>query len=145
MTRIRVARLLPAPPAEVWADIRQIETHVDWMHDASAIRFEDDQRVGSGVAFDCDTRIGPFTLTDRMEITEWIPESVMGVCHRGVVTGTGRFTLEALGADQTRFEWDETLRFPWWMGGPVGGLFGGAILRRVWRRNLRNLADRFSR
>ena len=26
----------------------------------------------SGTTFDCDTKIGPFALTDRMEITEWV-------------------------------------------------------------------------
>ena len=41
---------------------------------------------GVGTTFDCDTKIGPFRLTDRMEITEWVPNAAMGVSHVGTVT-----------------------------------------------------------
>lgn len=143
MTRIRVVTELAAPPARVWADIRRIETHVEWMHDAVGIEFTSEPREGAGVTFDCATRVGPISLTDRMEVTEWVDEQVMGVRHVGLVTGEGRFTLTPVGEDRTLFEWAETLRFPWWMGGPLGGLVGGWILRAVWRRNLRLLRARF--
>jgi hypothetical protein len=63
----------------------------------------------------------------------------MGVEHTGVVTGTGRFTLRRNGRDGTTFAWDEELRFPWWLGGPVGELVGGRVLAAIWRRNLRGL------
>ena len=46
----------------------------------------------------------------------------MGIEHRGVVTGRGRFTLAPAPAARTRFTWTEALTFPWWMGGPVGAL-----------------------
>ena len=62
----------------------------------------------------------------------------------GLVTGVGRFTLAPVGADRTRFTWEETLTFPWWLGGPIGGVVGGWILKWVWRRNLRDLAARFA-
>ena len=36
--------------------------------------------------------------------------------------------------------WEEDLRFPWYLGGPVAGVVGGRVLlARVWRRNLANL------
>ena len=143
MATIRVATTIDAAPAEVWADLRNIESHVEWMHDAVAIRFDGEAREGPGVVFDCDTRIGPFRLTDRMETTEWVDEAVMGVRHDGVVTGVGRFTLTDAGEGRTRFAWEETLRFPWWMGGPIGARVAKPVLRAVWRRNLKNLADRF--
>jgi hypothetical protein len=95
-----------------------------------------------GAAFDCDTRIGPFRLTDRMEVTEWRPRRSMGIRHVGLVTGSGRFTLRRRRRGRTRFSWEERLRFPWWMGGPVGGVVGGQVLRLVWKRNLRNLKRR---
>lgn len=135
--------VLDAPPDRVWADVQDIGTHVEWMADAVAIRFLSAQTSGSGTRFECDTKIGPFTLTDVMEITEWVPGKVMGVRHTGLVTGTGRFTLKRLRGGRTRFQWNEKLVFPVWMGGPVGALVSKPVLRWVWRRNLARLADRF--
>jgi hypothetical protein len=135
---------LAASPAVVWADIRRIETHAEWMLDAVAIRFTGDTTIGAGTTFDCDTKVGSIRLTDRMEITEWVEDEVMGVRHVGVVTGDGRFTLVPAGPGRTRFTWQETLTFPWWLGGPIGGVVGGRLLTLVWRRNLRALAGRFA-
>jgi hypothetical protein len=131
--------LIDAPPRSVWASIRDIATHVSWMEDAVAIRFTSPERAGVGATFECDTRVGPFRLTDLMEVTEWDERRRMGIRHTGLVTGSGRFTLRRARGGRTRFTWDERLRFPWWMGGPVGGAIGARVLRRVWRRNLRNL------
>ena len=57
----------------------------------------------------------------------------------GIVTGTGRFTLAPTDHGGTRFAWEEALRFPWWMGGPIGGFFGSFVLAAIWRRNLGRL------
>ena len=46
------------------------------------------RRSGVGTRFECDTKIGPITLTDVMEITEWKPGKAMGVRHTGLITGT---------------------------------------------------------
>lgn len=143
MTTIQVETELAAAPDVVWADVRDISTHVEWMHDAARIDFTSDTTEGVGTTFDCLTVLGPIRLTDRMEITSWIDEREMGVRHSGLVTGEGAFTLSATDAGHTRFVWEEQLRFPWWMGGPIGGVIGGVILRAVWRRNLRLLAARF--
>jgi hypothetical protein len=76
-----------------------------------------------------------------MLITQWEPQRAMGVEHVGIVTGSGVFTLEAIDANTTRFVWEESLRFPWWLGGPLGALIGGKIvLAGIWRGNLRRLA-----
>jgi len=140
VTRIAVTTIIDAPPDAVWHVVEPLERHVDWMADAVAIRFVGEQTRGAGARFDCDTKVGPITLTDRMEITEWDPGRVMGVRHSGVVTGTGRFTLERAGARGTVFSWEEELRFPWWLGGPIGSAIGGRlVLRRIWKRNLRAL------
>lgn len=139
MPSIEVATTIDAPPETVWARIEDVATHVDWMADAEAIRFISEQTAGVGTTFDCDTKIGPLKLTDRMAVTEWEPTRAMGVRHEGLVTGEGRFTLTALGDDRTDFAWAETLRFPWWMGGPVGGAAAAPVLRAVWRRNLARL------
>lgn len=143
MGRIRVSTTIDAPPARVWDDIKDIASHVQWMEDAVAIRFTSPKRSGVGAAFDCDTKVGPFRLTDRMEVTEWKPRKVMGIRHVGLVTGTGRFTLRKRRRGRTTFRWEERLVFPWWMGGPLGAEVGGLVLRLVWKRNLRNLRRRF--
>jgi len=144
VARITVATVLDAPPDDVWADLEDIASHVEWMADATAIRFLSSQSSGTGTRFECDTKIGPITLTDVMEITDWLPGQVMGVRHAGIVIGTGRFTLEHQGGAHTRFEWTEELEFPWWLGGPAGAWLGRPVLGWVWRRNLDRLAARFA-
>lgn len=132
---------IDATPERVWEVVEPVERHVDWMHDAVAIRFTTEQTRGTGTEFLCDTKVGPFKLVDRMEITEWEAGRVMGVRHTGLVTGSGRFTLDPIDLGRrTRFTWAEDLVFPWWMGGPIGAWIGGKIaLGPIWRRNLRNL------
>jgi len=139
MAGIRVSNDIDASPAEVWDVVRHVERHTDWMHDAVAIRFTSRRTAGVGTTFDCDTRVGPFRLTDEMEITRWSPRKAMGVRHVGMVTGNGRFTLKKLSGGRTRFTWKERLFFPWWMGGPFGAVVGGEVLRLIWARNLREL------
>jgi uncharacterized protein YndB with AHSA1/START domain len=140
VTSIRVEETILASPEAVWAAIEDISSHVRWMEDAVAIRFTSDAHSGVGAAFDCDTKVGPFRLTDRMVVTEWDPARALGIRHAGVVTGAGRFTLMPTSAGGgTSFVWEEELRFPTWMGGAGGGAIGAPLLRRVWRRNLRNL------
>jgi Polyketide cyclase / dehydrase and lipid transport len=142
VARVRVSTTIDAPPAEVWADVRHIDRHVDWMRDAVSIAFTGEQREGVGCAFACATRIGPFRTTDHMVVTEWADGERIGIRHVGVVTGQGVFVLAPDGAG-TRFTWDEDLRFPWWLGGPVGAALAAPVLARVWRGNLRALRRRF--
>ena len=139
MPSIRVSTAIAARPDEVWADVRDLGSHVEWMADAEAIRFTSEARAGVGTTFDCDTKVGPFRLVDRMEVTEWVEGEVIGVRHVGLVTGTGRFTLTPEGGG-TRFTWEESLTIPWWLGGPAAAV----ALRLVWVRNLRKLRRRFS-
>ncbi len=131
--------VIDAPPDRVWAEVRDVGSHVDWMADAVAIRFTSSRRHGVGTTFDCDTKIGPFRLTDRMAITEWRERRAMGVEHSGVVTGTGQFKLRKARRGRTRFSWEERLTFPAWMGGPVGAFVAKPVMERVWRRNLGRL------
>ncbi|MFM2076414.1 MAG: hypothetical protein RJA49_304, partial [Actinomycetota bacterium] len=96
MPGIVVSIEIDATPARVWEVVEPVERHVDWMHDAVAIRFTTDQTRGVGTEFLCDTKVGPITLVDRMEITEWAPGAAMGVRHTGMITGTGTFSLEPI-------------------------------------------------
>ena len=148
---LTVSTTLDATPDEVWRDISDISSHVEWMEDAVAITFTSDHESGVGTEFDCDTKIGPFRLTDHMEITSWKPAREMGVRHVGMVTGTGRFTLRpersrfrGRPTGRTRFVWTEKLIFPWYFAGPLGAVAARPVLRHVWRTNLKNLQRRFA-
>lgn len=141
MGRIAVSIEIDAPPARVWGVVEPIERHVDWMADATEIRFTGERTRGVGTEFECDTKVGPITLTDEMTVTEWTEGERMGVRHSGVVTGTGVFELEPIDLGRrTRFTWTEDLTFPWFLGGRIGEVVGGqAVMRLIWRRNLRRL------
>ena len=93
----------PRRPPTCGRSLEPVERHVDWMADAVAIRFESEQARGVGTTFLCDTKIGPIRLMDRMEITEWRSPArrrwVSGT--RGIVTGTGVFTIEPLAGRHT--------------------------------------------
>jgi len=143
MVAITVETELDAPPGVVWSEVRNIASHVHWMHDAESIWFTSAEREGVGTTFECETKVGPIQLTDVMEITEWVDQETMGVRHSGVVTGVGAFSLSPIGENRTLFRWAEELTFPWWLGGPVGEPFGSIILKLIWKRNLQNLAKQF--
>jgi hypothetical protein len=144
MAAITVETELDAPPNVVWSDVRNISSHVQWMHDAESIWFTSNGREGVGTSFECETKVGPIRLTDVMEITEWADAETMGVRHSGVVAGEGAFSLSALPGDRTLFRWAEELSFPWWLGGVVTEPFGSIVLKMIWKRNLQNLSKRFA-
>jgi hypothetical protein len=135
-TRIRVATTIRASPDTTWSAIEKLETHVNWMADAESIAFTTAQHSGVGTMFDCVTRIGPIRLVDAMSITRWVQGEAMGVEHRGVVRGSGVFTLRAIGDRRTLFSWEEALTFPWWLGGSIGESVARPLLTRIWRGNL---------
>lgn len=141
MSGIAVEVVIDAPVSVVWADLEDISSHVDWMQDAEAIRFLSDNQQGVGTRFECDTVVGPFKLTDVMEVTEWEPGVAMGVHHQGLVTGTGKFSLRPSGST-TVFSWVESLTFPWYFAGPLGAAAARPVLRAIWRGNLRRLKRR---
>lgn len=140
---VSVSVFVPAPVAAVWADLARVEDHVEWMADARRIDFLGDVRRGVGTRITVETRFGPLRTTDVMEFTEWTEPVAMAVSHQGMFTGTGRFELvnESGG---TRFSWTEDIRFPWYLGGPIGAAVARPVLGWVWRRNLDRFAARFS-
>ena len=138
---IDVSVTISRPPAEVWAYVKNIESHTEWMLDADAIRITSSNASGTGTRFDCDTKIGPFRLVDRMEITAREDNKFMGVSHQGIVSGWGQFSLEQAGPDGTIFRWAESLKFPWYLGGRLGQIAARPVLRWVWNRNLAQLKE----
>jgi hypothetical protein len=140
---ISVEATFSATPEVVWEELRHIERHVHWMHDAVRIDFFTEQREGVGTQFLCDTKVGPLVTRDLMTITEWTQNAVMGVTHRGLVTGEGHFTLTRVG-ESTKLTWRESLHFPWWLGGPIGTRLASPVLRALWTKNLRRLGARLA-
>lgn len=134
-----VTTVIDAPADDVWRHVRDIASHAEWMQDAEAIRFTSPQTEGVGATFVADTKVGPFRLSDPMEVTEWQEGRAIGIRHGGAVAGEGRFVIEALGDGRTRFTWTEDLAFPWWLGGPFGSAVAGQVLGLVWRRNVADL------
>lgn len=141
---IVVSVVVEAPIHTVWDDLARLETHPEWMADAADLDFVSERRSGPGTEILVETRLGPLRTRDRMTFTEWVAPERMAVEHRGVVSGSGAFTLESIDPGMTRFTWEERLRFPWFLGGPVGAYLARPLLRAVWRRNLARFAARFS-
>ena len=139
MAEVTVVVEIDRTPTQVWSYLRDISSHVDWMADATEIRFTSEQTEGVGTSFECDTKIGPIKLTDVMTITSWVDEAEMGVRHEGVVTGVGEFHLSETSSGGSRFSWREDLSFPLWLGGPIGEVVAKPILTADWKRNLKKL------
>lgn len=138
MTTLRVSTPITSRPARAWEAVADLAGHVEWMADAVAIRFLTDQRRGVGTAFECDTKVGPFVTVDHMRVLAWDEGRSLTVEHVGLIRGTGVLSVEPSG-DGAVVLWEERLRFPWWLGGPVAALAAGLILRPLWRGNLKRL------
>ena len=140
---LEVTQLVAAPLEVVWADLSQLDRHVEWMHDAAKITFRTEQRSGVGTEFDCLTVVGPFRTVDRMEITSWVEGREIGVRHTGLVTGEGVIRLRDAGPHHSIVSWTERLEFPLYFGGPLGAAVAKPVMRLIWRSSLRGFARRF--
>ena len=138
---IAVEVVIAAPVTFVWDDVQDISSHVEWMQDAEEIRFLTKRHRGVGTRFECKTVVGPFKLTDVMEITNWKHAQAMGVHHQGIVAGFGEFRLRTSGSN-TVCSWVEKLSFPWYFAGPFGAMVARPILKSIWKGNLRRLKAR---
>ena len=138
---IRVEKSINASRDEVWSELANLATHASWMKDAVAVEFLGATQSGIGTRMRVLTRVGPFRTIDILEVTGWIEGESISVNHEGLVSGNGQFSLD--GDDPTVIVWEETLRFPWWMGGPVAAVFARPILGAIWAGNLRRFAAQF--
>jgi uncharacterized membrane protein len=138
---IEVSVLIDAPPARVWAELADFASHPQWMDDAATVRFLTDRTTGLGTRIEAATRVGPLRASDVMEVVRWEEEQTIVVAHVGAVKGYGRFDIGLIG-DHTEVRWVEDLRFPWWMGGPIGLALARPIMGRIWRGSLERLKER---
>lgn len=138
MVRIAVSRLVDAPHDGVWASLADLGSHHLWMRDAEGIVFTSGLRRGVGTLLRVRTAIGPLRVTDEMEVVGWEEGRSIEVIHTGAVTGRGLLAAEPHD-DGTLVAWEETLIFPWYLGGPVAGWLAAPILHGLWRGNLERL------
>ena len=136
---IRIFQEIEAPPEVVWNAISNIQTHVNWMADASKIRITSEQTQGVGTTFDCDTKVGPLRTTDKMQVTDWVPNQILSISHKGLVEGKGSFILEKPSECRTLFVWEENLDFPIFLGGKITEFIAKPVLKKIWRGNLYKL------
>ncbi|MGD2060334.1 MAG: SRPBCC family protein [Acidimicrobiia bacterium] len=143
MAHIRVGRSMRAAPELVWSALADLESHADWMKDAESIVFTGEQRRGVGTRMEVKTVVGPLRTLDKMEVVGWEEGRSIEVIHTGLVSGQG--TLQATpDADGTLVTWEETLTFPWYLGGPITAFFAKPVLRGIWRGNLMRLEESLS-
>lgn len=129
---------MKVPHDRVWAALADLGAHADWMRDAESIVFLTDQRKGVGTRMEVETVVGPLRTLDKMEVVGWEEGRSIEVVHTGLVTGRG--TLAATSrADGTLVSWDETLTFPWYLGGPVTAFLAKPVLGSIWKGNLERL------
>ena len=140
---IKVSTTINAPIKTVWNEVSRLENHTNWMNDAEKIDFLSENNSGMGTEMKVLTKIGPIKLYDYMTVTNWVVEKSIAVDHIGIVTGKGEFKLEEIDENNTKFNWEETLKFPIYLGGVIGEFFGAPILKLIWRKNLKNLKELF--
>jgi carbon monoxide dehydrogenase subunit G len=142
MPAVTVSIDIDAPPDRVWAELEDLPSHVEWMADAESMTITSEQTSGVGTVAEVATTIGPLRTTDVMRFTEWDEGRAMAVRHEGLVSGSGRFTLDDIGGGRTRMTWSEELDFPIHFGGPIGAAVARPIFRRIWSANLGRLKAR---
>jgi uncharacterized protein YndB with AHSA1/START domain len=141
---VRVSVDIDAPSEEVWRQASDLASHAEWMADALSVNFVGDLRQGVGTRLAVKTRFGPILTTDLLEVTAWEPPHRIVVTHRGMVKGEGQLVVEPLGEGRTRFSWEERLRFPWLLGGPIGEWVVRPLLRHIMHGNLQRFRRSFS-
>jgi hypothetical protein len=139
--RIEISTVINKPLNVVWDEVKIMENHVNWMEDAVKIDILSENNSGLNTKMNVLTKVGPITLNDIITVTEWKEKDSIGVIHEGIVTGEGVFYLTSLDESKTKFQWVEILKFPFYLGGPLGEIFGGLILKLIWKKNLKNLKE----
>jgi Polyketide cyclase / dehydrase and lipid transport len=133
---------LDASPEMVWSELADLQSHPEWMGDAGSIQFVGEQTAGVGTEMVVPTRVGPFRTTDLMRVVGWEEGRLIEVEHVGAVSGVGSFEIQPAPEGHTELLWSETLRFPWWLAGPLGAWLARPILKQIWRGNLDRLRRR---
>ncbi len=108
-TSVSVSVDVDAPAERTWGVVTDWERQGEWMPLTSVVLSADSQ-PGLGARLTARSGVGPATVVDPMVVSVWEPPTYCEVEHHGkVVTGRGIFRVERLGADRSRFTWQESL------------------------------------
>jgi hypothetical protein len=101
-----------APAPAVWNYVFDWPRQGDWIP-CTRVRAVDGEGHAVGDRVEAWTGIGRLGFLDTMTITRWDPPDVCEVEHTGrVIRGSGTFSVVPLGADRSRFDWQEDLEIP---------------------------------
>ncbi len=141
--RLEVSVAVAAPRPLVWEVLTAWERQPEWMLDAKSVEVLTPAREGIGVTIRCPTNLLGVTVEDVMRVTGWEEPSRLEVTHLGrIITGSGAFELVETSPDTTRIDWWEEVDPPLGAFGEWGAsTFVLPILRRIFTRSLRNLAE----
>ena len=104
--------VIKAPIEKVWAALADWESQGDWMLQTK-VDVTSDIREGVGTTIAAFTGIGKLGVMDHMVVTSWQPPNICDVLHTGkIIKGTGRFQLDAIDTETTRFDWSEEILAP---------------------------------
>jgi hypothetical protein len=144
MMRLDLHQDTTAPRQVVWDVLTRWEEQPRWMLDAKEVHVTSAHREGVGVELRCPTNLLGFTVQDTMVVTRWDEATTLEVTHTGrIITGTGAFELSDLADGGTRIGWWEEVDPPLGALGELGArVFALPVIRRIFRRSLRNLARR---
>jgi carbon monoxide dehydrogenase subunit G len=142
--RLELEQDTTAPRDVVWDVLVDWEQQPRWMLDAKEVHVTSDHREGLGVELRCPTKLLGLTVQDTMVVTGWEELRLLEVTHTGrIITGTGAFELTSRTDGGTRITWWEEVDPPLGAVGELGArVVALPIIRRIFRRSLRNLARR---
>jgi Polyketide cyclase / dehydrase and lipid transport len=140
---IELAATMPGPPDVVWRLVTDWETQGDWQLEARDFVVTSTEREGVGVTAEATVSIGGITTRDVAEVVAWEPEKLLGIEHRGWVSGQGELHLTPLRSstrpDRTHVYWVERLFPPLGIAGAVGLTAFKPLMSRTFQRDLRVL------
>lgn len=139
MSRIEISQDIAAPADQAWMHLADLASHPMWMKDALSIEFASETTRGTGTTMIVPTRVGPFRTRDVIEVTGWVEGQSIRVDHKGLISGSGEFTIQGH-ANRSTVTWRERLHFPWWLGGGMTGWLASPILKHIWKGNLERFA-----
>lgn len=136
---IELAETMPGPPEVVWRLVTDWENQGDWQLEARDFVVTSTEREGVGVTAEATVSIGGITTRDVAEVVAWEPGKLLGIEHKGWVSGRGELRLTALGSNRTHVFWVETLYPPLGIAGAVGLMAFRPLMSRIFKRDLRVL------